>query len=104
MRVGQTVVWSGDFDTHPLAGQGGDMPNPISLHQNGSVTFNTAGTFGFHCLSHSTMKGAISVLAVAPPPPSVPALSPWWVAALTVLMLATGLVLLGRRRSHRAVE
>src|SRR5882672_7570603 len=47
VQVGQTVVWNGDLDTHPLGAQGGDMPNPIIFHVNGVVTFTTAGTFGF---------------------------------------------------------
>jgi plastocyanin len=92
VRTGQTVVWNGDMDTHPLAGQGGDMPNPISFHQNGSVTFNTVGTFGFVCLNHSTMKGAIKVVAG----PAVPAVSTWMAIALTLLLLASGWILIRR--------
>ena len=100
VKVGQTVVWTGDFDTHPLAGQGGDNPNPIGLHVNGAVTFTNAGTFGFHCLNHSVMVGAIKVVA-ATAAPSVPALSPWLAVALTVLLLATGFVLLRKRVARR---
>src|SRR5262245_37607561 len=70
VRAGQTVVWDGDLETHPLAGQGGDTPNPITFHANGSVTFNSPGTFGFVCLSHTPMKGAIEVLAAAPAAPA----------------------------------
>jgi plastocyanin len=95
VRVGQTVVWDvvGSFDLHPLAGQGGDMPNPITSHQNGSVTFTSPGTFGFVCLNHSTMKGAIRVV---PAPALVPAATPWWIAALTALLLASGWLVLRR--------
>jgi hypothetical protein len=99
VRVGQTVVWNGDLDTHPLGGQGGDSPNPITSHLNGSVTFNTAGTFGFVCLAHSSMKGAIHVVA-AP----VPALSPWMTLALTVLLLASGCGLIGNHRRRAPVS
>jgi hypothetical protein len=97
VRVGQTVVWNGDLDVHPLGGQGGDAPNPISLHQNGSVTFNSAGTFGFVCLSHSSMKGAIKVVPVTS---SVPALPGPAAVALTVLLLGAGSILI--RRPARA--
>jgi hypothetical protein len=102
VRVGQTVTWSGDFDTHPLAGQGGDGPNPIFFHQNGAVTFNSVGTFGFVCLSHSAMKGAIRVVQ-GPPPASVPALSPWLAAGLTVVLLASGLLIRNHRRRGATV-
>jgi hypothetical protein len=62
VRVGQTVVWNGDLEVHPLGGQGGDMPNPITFAEGGSITFNSVGRFGFICLSHSSMKGAIEVV------------------------------------------
>jgi len=88
IQVRQTVVWSGDFDIHPLAGQGGDMPNPIGLHVNGAVTFPTAGTYGFKCLSHSPMIGAIKVISPTPAP--VPALPPSLLVALALLLLASG--------------
>lgn len=99
VQTSQTVVWSGDLEMHPLGGQGGDMPNPISLHQNGSVTFNAAGTFGFKCSSHSPMVGAIRV--VTAPPATVPALSQWLAIALSVILLASGLIPFGHR-SRRA--
>lgn len=91
VQVGQTVVWNGDFDTHPLGGSGGDTPNPIGLHVNGSVTFNAVGTFGFTCLVHSSMKGAI--LVVPAPAPPVPAVPSWLLAILAVLVTAWGWVL-----------
>jgi plastocyanin len=103
VRVGQTVVWNvtPDFDVHPLGGAGGDSPNPITFHNNGVVTFTAVGTFGFQCLNHASMKGAIQVVA-APPP--VPASSPWVVLGLTVLLLASGSILLRRHRERNAVS
>jgi hypothetical protein len=101
VQVGQTVVWDGVQDVHPLAGSGGDSPNPISLHLNGAVTFTKVGTFGFVCLNHSSMKGAIKVVAA---PSSVPVSSPWLVVSLTVLMLGSGLaVSVFRRRGSTTV-
>jgi hypothetical protein len=96
VQVGQTVVWSGDLDTHPLAGSGGDMPNPITFHLNGSVAFNAPGTFGFVCLSHSSMKGAIKVVqaprvAISSP---VPAVSLRQKLLLALLLLGSGWFLL----------
>ncbi len=99
VQVGQTVVWNGDvFDTHPLGGSGGDSPNPIGLHVNGAVTFTNVGTFGFQCLNHSIMKGAIKVVAATAPPPSVPALSRGQAVSLTALLLAGALLSIRRAR------
>jgi plastocyanin len=62
VRVGQTVNWlnrdgiahtatdSGVFDT-------GSIP-PGSAHDVG-VTFNTAGTFNYHCTLHAGENGAV---------------------------------------------
>lgn len=100
MRVGQSVSWIGDLDHHPLGGSGGDTPNPISLHQNGSVTFMRAGTFGYVCLAHSPMKGAIQVLPAVPATATAaPALTPWLLVALAAALLGIG-VLVGHARSE----
>ncbi|MEI9948832.1 MAG: hypothetical protein WDO74_07565 [Pseudomonadota bacterium] len=99
VQVGQTVVWNGDLGSHPLDGNGGDSPNPIRFHQNGSVTFNATGTFGFVCTAHSPMKGAVYVVPGATPAATVPALAPWAAMALTFLLLGSGLIVVrGRRR------
>jgi hypothetical protein len=100
VQVGQTVLWNGDLSTHPLGSGGGDMPNPIIFHIDGAVTFTTVGTFGFQCLSHSPMKGAIKVVAAAPP--TVPVRAGWLTFTLTVLLMATGMVLTRKRRTRRA--
>lgn len=98
VRVGQSVQWNGDFDNHPLAGSGGDAPNPISLHQSGKVTFNQAGTFGYVCLAHSPMKGAIKVVAAtAPKATAAPAISPWLAGLLSFVLLSSGWLLLRAR-------
>ena len=87
VRVGQTVVWSGgNFGTHPLEGQEGTTPNPISNHVEGSVTFTSPGTFGFVCAVHPSMRGAIKVLAAT----SVPARSPLLTGILVTLLLGLG--------------
>jgi hypothetical protein len=101
VRVGQTVTWSGDLSIHPLGAQGGDSPNPIANEQLGQVTFTTVGTFGYTCLVHSSMKGAIKVVAATTTASSpVPALSAAPVVALAIGLLASGLVLVRRRRSQ----
>ncbi len=98
IQVGQSVQWNGDFDNHPLAGSGGDTPNPITLHQDGKVTFNQVGTFGYVCLAHSPMKGAIKVVAAAvPKATAAPAVSPWLAGLLTFMLLSSGWLLLRAR-------
>jgi len=64
VKVGQAVTWTGDFSFHPLAPFNGDTPNPITTGSGGTskVTFPTAGTFGFHCLTHPAMQGAVQVV------------------------------------------
>lgn len=64
VKVGQTVTWTGDFATHPLAPFNGDASNPIVIGTAGTskITFPVAGTFGFHCLNHPSMLGAVQVV------------------------------------------
>lgn len=101
IKTGQTVVWDGDLDVHPLAGSGGDSPNPISSHHAGSVTFNAPGTFGFVCLAHSPMKGAIKVVG-APVAAAAPAVSFRLLALLMLALLGGGLIWIGRSIRPRA--
>jgi len=103
IKTGQTVVWNGELEVHPLAGSGGDSPNPISAHHAGSVTFNAPGTFGFVCLAHSPMKGAIKVVG-APVVATVPASSVALLALLTLSLLAGGLIWIGRSLGPRAAR
>jgi len=103
IQTGQAVTWSGDFDVHPLAAQGGDSPNPIGTHQSGesaTVTFNAVGTFGYKCLAHSPMIGAVKVVAATTTPAQAPALSPLVGSGLGVLLVAAGVALLRRRRTQ----
>lgn len=60
IKVGQAVVWNGDLATHPLAASGGDTPNPIM--DADTITFPSAGTYGFVCTRHASMNGAIRVV------------------------------------------
>jgi len=78
VSVGQQVTFFADtttganFSIHPLrpgtapTSDPGSAGNPIVNQDTGSqymVTFNTAGTYGYYCLSHesSGMYGAIQV-------------------------------------------
>ena len=69
IKTGQTVTFSGDFVVHPLMQSCGPAPDVIT---NGSgtsktVTFATAGDYGYYCTIHGTpsgggMAGSISVV------------------------------------------
>jgi plastocyanin len=57
---GSTVTFNGDMGSHPVrARPGGTAGNPV----DGStmVTFNQAGFFPFHCISHQNMIGVVWV-------------------------------------------
>lgn len=65
IKAGQTVTWNGDFATHPLNPFGGDQGSPVPSKTTGTTatgTFPTAGTFGFHCVNHPSMLGAVKVV------------------------------------------
>jgi plastocyanin len=70
IHAGGTVTWSGRFDLHPLEAFGGTSPTPIpaktNTQQDGgalTVTFPSAGTYGFRCNFHPfTMNGAVKVV------------------------------------------
>jgi hypothetical protein len=96
ITVGQSVVWNGNFNVHPLDPQGGDTPNPITGTETGAVTFTAPGTFGYLCGVHPSMKGAIQVVPAAPA--AVPALG--WAARAGLLIL----LLLLLRDGHRKFE
>lgn len=65
IKAGESVTWTGNFATHPLQADEGDKPNPIAsanlASSSATVTFPTAGTFGFKCQVHSSMIGAVLV-------------------------------------------
>jgi len=114
IQAGQTVVFHGDVvNTHPIAGSGGTMPSPVDTNlviktvngaTTGSVTFPSPGIFGYQCLNHSSMKGAIQVIA-ASQPAAAPALSPWLALGLTLLLLTSGLAMIaGQRQSRRSAD
>lgn len=72
IKPGTTVTWSGNFNSHPLAGGVSDTKDessPISSPGDdiGSVTFNNEGDFPYFCRIHiGSMTGVIYVRAPAP--------------------------------------
>lgn len=69
IKVGQKVTFGqpdggpADLIEHPVGAQGGDTPNPIADidESTGEVTFDRPGIFGYVCLVHGAMTGAILV-------------------------------------------
>lgn len=65
IKVGQTVTWNGNFATHPINPFGGDQGSAVPSPGSGTSakgTFTSAGTFGFHCVNHPSMQGAVKVV------------------------------------------
>ena len=63
IKAGDTVTWTNnDGATHTATGSGFDTGN-ISGGSSKSVTFDTAGTFAYHCSIHSSMTGTVVVEA-----------------------------------------
>jgi hypothetical protein len=60
IRAGQSVEFDGDLNEHPLAALGGDTPSPVDGSDN-VVVFSAPGLFGYYCVSHPEMNGAIQV-------------------------------------------
>ena len=63
VKVGTTVTWTNkDSATHTVASDAGDWVSPsIAQGQSFSRTFDTAGTFPYHCSIHPNMKGTVVV-------------------------------------------
>lgn len=60
---GTTVKWTNnDTVTHQVAADGGQFLSPIlNPGDTWTYTFNSNGTFAYHCSLHSSMKGSIIV-------------------------------------------
>jgi plastocyanin len=108
VSVGDTVTWTnndgathtataddGEFDTDNIAGGGSE-----------SVTFDTAGTFAYHCEIHNSMTGAVVVeaaggTATAPPTdtaePTNTSPGGGWFAGLATLFVVAASLIVGRR-------
>lgn len=65
IRVGQSVVFVGDRDAHPIDARGGDAANPFLnafARPQDVFTFDRPGVFGYYCTLHEQMLGAIWVV------------------------------------------
>jgi plastocyanin len=100
--VGDTVTWTnGDQVAHTATANGGAFDTgTIAGGAADSVTFDTAGTFAYHCTIHATMTGTITVRAsggggsTQPPTDTAPTVreepTTAGSVALTALLLVAG--------------
>ena len=64
VHVGDTVEWgNADFIDHTATATSGDWDVEIFAGKNGHVQLTKAGTLGYFCRYHPTMKGTIHVVA-----------------------------------------
>ena len=63
VQVGTTVIWTNnDSTTHTVTSESGvfDSGN-LATNATFSYTFNSAGTFAYHCSIHTSMTGKVVV-------------------------------------------
>jgi amicyanin len=64
VKIGDSVTWTNeDSAPHKLASDSGSelASGSLSNGQSYSHTFNTAGTYNYHCAIHASMKGTVVV-------------------------------------------
>jgi len=63
--VNNTVIWTNNGTaTHTATADGGAFDSgPLTTGQSYSFTFNTPGTYAYHCSIHSFMTGTVHVLS-----------------------------------------
>lgn len=62
VKVGDTVIWTNkDSAPHTVTSDSGSelASSSLSNRQTYSHTFNTAGTYNYHCNFHTSMKGQV---------------------------------------------
>lgn len=90
VNVGDSITWTNqDAAPHTVTADGGSFDKPLPASGGtATITFNTAGTFPYHCTIHPNMHGTVVVLAAAATNP--PASASPSAAAPTVIAPATG--------------
>lgn len=64
VKKGDTVIWTNkDSAGHTVTGNNGGPSSPtIGTNETYSYTFNSAGTFSYHCAPHPNMTGTVVVI------------------------------------------
>jgi len=97
--VGTTVRWTNNHSiNHTSTADGGLWDSGLlAPGQSFSFTFNTAGTYPYHCTVHLAMLG--TVIVTPGPFSKAPALSPLGAGLLILLLIGTTIWILRRRRT-----
>ena len=62
VHVGKTVVWYDAGSRHPVTSDTGEFNSGnVFAGDTYSHTFNSAGTYAYHCAVHASMTGTIEV-------------------------------------------
>lgn len=111
VNVGDTVTWDNTSGVaHTATADGGSFDTgSIADGASASVTFNTAGTFPYHCTFHAQMTGSIVVQAAggvtpAPTDTAPPPEKPHGDTAAVVLALLGVVMLVGTFVTNRRFE
>jgi plastocyanin len=73
VNVGERVTWTNqDEIPHSARADNGSFDTGVFPTGSRSVTFAQAGTFGYFCTVHPSMRGTVNVVAAATPPPPTP--------------------------------
>ena len=95
VTVGDRVTWTNNQAGVPHTATSNTGVTPafdtgnLATGASGSVTFNTAGTFAYHCTIHPNMAGTITVLAATAITPTATAATPTATASPTAAATAT---------------
>jgi plastocyanin len=77
VKPGTTITWTNkqEDDDHTVTADNGSFDSGVIQHNGGTaqLTFDTAGTFAYHCKIHPTMHGTVVVSANAQEPPATDA-------------------------------
>jgi len=67
VNTGDSVTWTNkDSAAHTVTADGGSFDQPLPASGGtATITFNTAGTFPYHCTIHPNMHGTVVVMAAA---------------------------------------
>lgn len=97
VAVGDSVTWTNaDAANHTATADGGSFDTgTIGNGASTSVTFSTAGTFGYRCRIHPSMTATVIVRAAGTPPPATDTLAPTSRTARSDVTLLVAATLIG---------